>query len=86
MLEDAGLPRPPSQDVEEFAILDASAELMPGGVEGDVVFVTAYDPAEDTTLEEVPDDLWMLGIGYTAAKGVVDGLNEYLVEKEGGGS
>ena len=28
---------------------------------------------------EVPDDLWMLGIGYTAANGVVDDLSRYLV-------
>jgi iron complex transport system substrate-binding protein len=37
--EDAGLPRPSSQDVQEFAILDASAELIPK-MGGDVIFVT----------------------------------------------
>ena len=28
---------------------------------------------------EVSDDLWMLGIGYTAANGVVDDLTRYLI-------
>ncbi len=28
---------------------------------------------------EVPDDLWMLGIGYTAANGVLDDLMESLI-------
>jgi iron complex transport system substrate-binding protein len=100
VLEDAGLPRPPSQDVEEFAILNASAELIPK-MGGDAVFVTVYGPEDDTTKQkitsdplwqkldavqegrvyEVSDDLWMLGIGYTAAKGVVDDLTKYLVEQ-----
>jgi iron complex transport system substrate-binding protein len=31
---------------------------------------------------EIPDDLWMLGIGYTAANGVVDDLERYLVASE----
>ncbi len=102
VLEDAGLPRPPSQDVEDFAILNASAELIPE-MDGDVIFVTAYGPEEDTTLQEITsdplwqqleavqqgrvyeisDDLWMLGIGYTAANGVVDDLNRYLLEESG---
>jgi iron complex transport system substrate-binding protein len=100
VLEDAGLPRPPSQDVEEFAILNVSAELIPQ-MGGDVIFVTAYGPENDTTkqkitsdplwqkleavqqgrVHEVSDDLWMLGIGYTAANGVVDDLTKYLVKK-----
>jgi len=102
VLEDAGLPRPPSQAVEEFAILNASAELIPE-MGGDVVFVTAYGPEDETTLNEitsdplwrqldavqqdrvyeVSDDLWMLGIGYTAAKGVMNDLTRYLVEEGG---
>lgn len=100
VLEDAGLPRPPSQDVDDFAILNASAELIPE-MGGDVVFVTTYGPEEDSTKQqitsdplwqqleavqqgrvyEVPDDLWMLGIGYTAANGVVDDLTRYLVDE-----
>lgn len=100
VLEDAGLPRPPSQDVEEFAILNVSAELIPK-MGGDVIFVTAYGPEDETTQQkitsdplwrkleavresrvyEVSDDLWMLGIGYTAANGVVDDLEKYLVKK-----
>lgn len=99
VLENAGLPRPPSQDVEEFAILNVSAELIPR-MGGDVIFVTVYGPKDDTTKQsiisdplwqeleavregrvyEVSDDLWMLGIGYTAANGVVDDLTKYLVK------
>lgn len=29
---------------------------------------------------EVSDDLWMLGIGYTAANGVIGDLTHHLVE------
>lgn len=99
VLEDAGLPRPVSQDVDDFAITNASAELIPE-MGGDVVFVTTYGPEEDSTKQqitsdplwqqleavqqdrvyEVPDDLWMLGIGYTAANGVLDDLTESLIE------
>lgn len=101
ILEDAGLPRPKSQDVEDFAILNASQELIPK-MGGDVIFTTVYGPENDTTqqnitsdqlwrkleaveqgrVHEVSDDLWMLGIGYTAAGGVVDDLNQYLVDEQ----
>jgi iron complex transport system substrate-binding protein len=100
ILEDAGLPRPPSQDVEEFAILNVSEELIPK-MGGDAIFVTIYGPEDETTRQsitsdplwrrleavrqgrvfEVSDDLWMLGIGYTAANEVVDDLEEHLVEE-----
>jgi len=70
---------------------------------GDVIFVTAYGPEDETPLREitsdplwrqldavqqgrayeVSDDLWMLGIGYTAANGVVQDLTRYLA---GGGT
>ncbi len=99
VLEDAGLPRPPSQDVDEFAILNASEEEIPE-MDGDAVFVTVYGAPEDSTEEEitsdplwqrldavrrdrvyeVSDDLWMLGIGPTAAEGVVDDLEKHLAE------
>ena len=99
VLEDAGLPRPPSQDVDEFALLGVSEEQIPK-MDGDAVFVTVYGTPEDSTEEritsdplwqkleavrqdrvyEVSDDLWMLGIGPTAAVGVVDDLEKYLVE------
>ncbi len=100
VLEDAGLPRPPSQDVDGFAIENASAELIPR-MGGDAIFVTVYGPEDATTQQKittdplwrkldavregrvygVSDDLWMLGIGYTAAGGVIDDLTKYLVEK-----
>ncbi len=103
VLEDAGLPRPPSQDVDEFAIKNASAELIPK-MGGDVIFVTTYGAEEESTKQEitddllwqqleavqqqrvyeVSDDLWMLGIGYTAANGVVDDLTKYLIKDRTG--
>jgi len=101
VLEDTGLPRPQSQDVQDFAILNASAESIPD-MGGDVIFTTVYGPEEDSTLEEitsdplwrrleavregrvyeVSDDLWMLGIGYTAANGVLGDLERYLIEED----
>jgi len=97
VLEDAGLPRPPSQDVDEFAILSVSQEAIPD-MAGDTIFVTIYGAVGDTPRQEiisdplwrkldavrqgrvyeVSDDLWMLGIGPTAANGVVDDLEKHL--------
>ena len=99
VLEDAGLPRPPAQDVDDFALLNVSEEEIPK-MDGDAVFVTVYGVPEDSTqgnvtsdplwqkldavkqdrVYEVSDDLWMLGIGPTAAGGVVDDLEKHLVE------
>ncbi len=99
VLEDVGLPRPPSQDVDAFAIRDASAEIIPK-IGGDVIFVTVYGPEDETAKQEftshplwqkleavqagrvyeVSDDLWMLGIGYTAANQVIDDLSRYLAQ------
>lgn len=98
VLEDVGLPRPASQDVDEFAIKDASEEIIPE-IGGDVIFVTVYGPEGETPEQaflshplwqqleavkagrvyEVSDDLWMLGIGYTAADGIIDDLTRYLL-------
>lgn len=102
VLEEAGLPRPEAQDVDEFAILNASRETIPE-MDGDVIFYTVYGPEDETAREkitsdpfwqrldaveegrvhEVSDDLWMLGIGYTAANGVLDDLERYVVEEGG---
>ncbi|TCJ13059.1 iron-siderophore ABC transporter substrate-binding protein [Rubrobacter taiwanensis] len=99
VLEDAGLPRPEAQDVEDFAMLNVSREAIPE-MGGDVIFYTVYGPEDETTLDEitsdplwrqleavregrayrVSDDLWMLGIGYTAANGVIDDLERYILE------
>jgi iron complex transport system substrate-binding protein len=101
ILEDAGLPRPPSQDVDEFAILNASKEAIPK-MDGDVLFYTVYGPEDETTrqeitsdplwqqleavrqgnLYEVSDDLWIASIGYTAADGIIDDLEKYLVKEQ----
>jgi iron complex transport system substrate-binding protein len=99
VLEDAGLPRPESQDVDDFALLNVGKEAIPD-MAGDVIFTTVYGDASETSLEditndplwqnleavrqgrvyEVSDDLWMLGIGYTAADGVIDDLEEYVLQ------
>lgn len=103
VLEDAGVPRPEPQDVDEFAIEDVSQEAIPQ-MDGDVIFTTVYGGDEGDTdisdftsdelwqqleavqndrVYQVSDDLWMLGIGYTAANGVLDDLEQYI---PGGGS
>jgi iron complex transport system substrate-binding protein len=57
ILADAGLPRPPSQDVDQF-VLKVSQEQI-SEMDGDVIFVTTYGPADQTTLEEVRNHpLW----------------------------
>jgi iron complex transport system substrate-binding protein len=96
VLEDVGLPRPPSQDVDDFA-----AEISPEQIaqaDADVIFVTHYGAAEETTrpeiidaplwqsldavqrgdVHEMPDDVWMLGIGIRAANIVLDDLEAFL--------
>lgn len=58
VLEDAGLPRPPAQDVEEREPLDLSREFV-RRADGDVIFVWSYDPAEREELEKIEaDPLW----------------------------
>ena len=99
VLEDAGLPRPPAQDVDEFALLNVSEEEIPK-MDGDAIFATVYGVPKDSTqgnvtsdplwqrldavredrVYEVSDDLWMLGIGPTAANGVLDDLEKHLAE------
>lgn len=57
ILADAGLPRPPSQDVDEF-VLEVSQELI-SEMDGDVIFVTTYGPPDQTQLEKFRDHpLW----------------------------
>lgn len=57
VLEDVGLPRPESQDVDDFAL-----EVSPEQVElmdGDVIFHTTYGPDDESTQPEiVGSDLW----------------------------
>jgi len=47
VLEDLGLPRPPSQDVDDFALTISAEQLAQA--DADVIFTTHYGPAEDTT-------------------------------------
>lgn len=47
VLDDIGLPRPPSQDVDDFAA-EISAEQLEQA-DGDIIFTTHYGPADDTT-------------------------------------
>ena len=51
ILADAGLPRPQSQDVDEFA-LQVGHELIPQ-MGGDVIFVTTYGPPDKTQIDEL---------------------------------
>lgn len=58
ILADAGLPRPEAQDVDDFAIIGASKELI-ALMDGDVLFVTSYGPSEATPLASFErDPLW----------------------------
>lgn len=57
ILADAGLPRPPSQDVDEFA--STVSEEVISRMDGDVIFVTTYGPPQETQLEEFTNNpLW----------------------------
>lgn len=58
ILEDAGLPRPEAQAVDDFAVIGASKELI-ALMDGDVMFVTTWGPAAETPLAEFQGDpLW----------------------------
>jgi len=58
ILEDAGLPRPPSQDIEEKEPQDISKELI-RKADGDVIFVWSYSPEEQEELKKIKaDPLW----------------------------
>lgn len=58
VLEDAGLPRPEAQDVDEFGLLNVSAEAIPD-MAGDVIFTTVYGDEADTAKEDITSDpLW----------------------------
>lgn len=47
VLEDTGLPRPESQDVDDFALVISEEQIELA--DGDVIFVTWYGPAEETS-------------------------------------
>jgi iron complex transport system substrate-binding protein len=49
VLDDVGVPRPESQDVDDFALTISEERI--GLADGDLVFVTWYGPSEDTTRE-----------------------------------
>lgn len=62
IIEDAGLPRPVSQQAEEFALyVDREGIVL---MDADVMFVTTYGPAEATGFEQFRNDpLWQaLGV------------------------
>lgn len=57
ILEDVGLPRPPSQDVDDFAATISAEQL--GQADGDIIFTTHYGPADDTTKTQLTTNpLW----------------------------
>ncbi|MQA00238.1 MAG: ABC transporter substrate-binding protein [Dehalococcoidia bacterium] len=47
VLEDVGLPRPAPQDVDDFALVISEEQIHLA--DGELIFVTWYGPAEDTT-------------------------------------
>ncbi len=58
VLEDAGLARPPSQRNPDETWLEANKERI-DDLDGDVMFLTHYGPAEKTPLQQFRDDqLW----------------------------
>jgi iron complex transport system substrate-binding protein len=57
VLEDVGLPRPESQDVDDFALVISEEQIELA--DGDVIFVTSYGPAEESTQGEfTTNPLW----------------------------
>jgi iron complex transport system substrate-binding protein len=57
ILDDVGLPRPPSQDVDDFAATISAEQLEMA--DADIVFTTHYGPAEDTTKTDLTTNpLW----------------------------
>lgn len=80
-------------NVSEEAIPDMAADVIFTTVYGEASETALEDitndplwqnleAVEEGDVHEVSDDLWMLGIGYTAANGVVDDLEEYIVEED----
>lgn len=90
VLDDTGLARPPSQDVDKFAvefsqerILDADADQIFLTVsEGDSAIVRDRFMANPLwsrltgELREVSNDVWIVGVGLLAAHAVLDDLAE----------
>ncbi|CCF84680.1 Periplasmic binding protein (fragment) [Nitrolancea hollandica Lb] len=57
ILSDAGLPRPPAQDKDEFAD-KVTKERIPD-MDGSVIFTTSYGPSDKTAMAEfTADPLW----------------------------
>lgn len=57
VLEDVGLPRPESQDVDDFALVVSEEQI--DLADGDVIFVTSYGPTEESTQPEFTSNpLW----------------------------
>ena len=57
VLQDTGLRRPESQDVDDFALVISEEQIEQA--DGDVIFVTWYGPAEETTQSAFTENpLW----------------------------
>jgi iron complex transport system substrate-binding protein len=57
ILQDIGLPRPPSQDADDFAAEISTEQIEQAN--GDIIFTTHYGPAEGTTRSELTSNpLW----------------------------
>lgn len=75
VLEDIGLPRPPSQDVDDFAA-EISAEQL-GQADADVIFTTHYGPADETTRGELTGNPLWENLSAVAAGDVYEVPDDY---------
>ncbi|MGH2381203.1 MAG: ABC transporter substrate-binding protein [Candidatus Limnocylindria bacterium] len=57
VLDDVGLPRPESQDADDFALVISEEQIALA--DGDVIFVTSYGPTDESTQPEFTSNpLW----------------------------
>ncbi len=96
LLSDLGFPRPDSQNVDDFALLNQSIETLGEFADADFVFASPISGPDEEMLNSpawlavpavadgrfrvVLDDVWMAGIGYRAARQIMDEIAEELID------
>lgn len=96
LLRDLGFPRPDSQNVDDFALLNQSLETLGEFADADFIFVSPtlgpeHEMLDSPVWNSVPavqegrfrvvlDDVWMAGIGYRAARQIMDEIAEELID------
>lgn len=75
ILDDVGLPRPPAQDVDDFAAI-VGDESIPA-MAGDVIFTTSYGPRQDTDYARVTDTALWQDLDAVEAGRVYDVPDDY---------